>query len=59
MPEHRRRLWNNPQVKRRTFEEIIHDIFQEYKDNMLISNEVADEMLRRITCEIREQLKGL
>jgi len=60
MPEeHKRRPWNNPYLKRRTFEDIIRDIFQEYKDNMLIAEDVADELLRRITSEIRAQLRGL
>jgi signal recognition particle GTPase len=59
MPEYKRRPWSNPEVKRKTFEEIVQEIFQEYKDNMLISKDIADEILHRITTEIRRQLKGL
>jgi endo-alpha-1,4-polygalactosaminidase (GH114 family) len=59
MPEHKRRAWKNDEIKRQNFEDIIRNIFQEYKDNMLISKQIADEILQRITTEIRKQLRGL
>ena len=59
MPEYKRRPWSNPEVTRKTFEEIVQEIFQEYKDNMLLSKDIADEILHRISTEIRRQLKGL
>ena len=59
MSEHNRRPWKNAEVRRRNFEEIVQDIFQEYKDNMLLSKDIADEILHRISTEIRKQLKGL
>ncbi len=59
MAEHKRRPWNNPEVQRKTFEEIVQEVFQEYKDNMLIAKDIADEIMHRISTEIRKQLKGL
>jgi len=56
MTQHQRRPWKNPEVPRKTFEEIVQEIFQEYKDNMLISKDIADEIMKRISEEILRQV---
>ena len=59
MSEHNRRPWRNDEIERRNFEDIVKDVFQEYKDNMMISQSIIDEILCKISKEIRKQLKDV
>ena len=51
--------WITPGLERKAFEEIITRTFQRYKDNLMCSNAILEEIIRRVTNDIREQLQGL
>ncbi len=51
--------WIDENLERKAFEDIIREVFQKYKDNMMCSQDTVDSIIRDATREIRHQLKGL
>lgn len=49
----------NDDLERKAFEKIIHDVFSKYKDNLMCSQSILDEIARDATKQIRQQLQGL
>jgi hypothetical protein len=48
-----------PSLERKAFEEIIKRTFNKYKDNLMCSEEIMNQIIKDSTNEIREQLQGL
>lgn len=48
-----------PGIERKAFEEIISSTFQRYKDNLMCSDTILQEIIKDATNRIREQLQGL
>ncbi len=48
-----------PFLERKAFEEIIKKTFYKYKDNLMCSEEIMNQIIKDSTNEIREQLQGL
>jgi len=46
-------------TERMAFEKVVHDIFQKYRDNIMCSQSILDEITVKVTNEIRQQLKGI
>ena len=51
--------WIDENLERKAFEDIIREVFQKYKDNMMCSQDTVDSIIKDATNEIRGQLKGL
>ena len=49
----------NDKLERRPFEEIFNDTFAQFKDNLVISDEIRKKIVREAIKRIREQLQGL
>ncbi len=48
-----------PGLERKAFEDIIASTFRRYKDNLMCSEAILEEMIKIATKDIREQLQGL
>ena len=48
-----------PGLERKAFEEIISSTFHRYKDNLMCSDLILQEIIKDATKSIREQLQGL
>ena len=48
-----------PNLERKAFEDIIKKTFNKYKDNLMCSEDILNQIIRDSTNEIREQLQGL
>lgn len=46
-------------TERQAFEDIIGRTFQKYRDNIMCSQSILDEITIKVTQEIRDQLKGI
>lgn len=51
--------WITEYLERKAFEDIIRQIFTQYKDNMMCSQDILDNIIVAVTSEIRKQLKGI
>jgi hypothetical protein len=51
--------WITPGLERKAFEEIISSTFRRYKDNLMCSDSILEEIIQKTTKEIREQLQGV
>ena len=51
--------WITQSLERKAFEDIISTTFQRYKDNLMCSQTILDEIIQNVTKEIRDQLQGL
>jgi hypothetical protein len=51
--------WITPGLERKAFEEIISSTFNKYKDNLMCSDSILEEIIKKTTNEIREQLQGV
>ena len=49
----------SPGIERKAFEEIISSTFRKYKDNLMCSEVILEEIIKDATKSIREQLQGL
>jgi hypothetical protein len=49
----------NEKLERKPFEDIFNDSFAEFKDNLMISEEIRTKIVKRTIKKIREQLQGL
>jgi hypothetical protein len=49
----------NDKLQRKPFEEIFNDTFAEFKDNLLISEDIRNKIVKEAVKRIREQLQGL
>ena len=47
------------QLERKAFEQIIHDVFSKYKDNLMCSQSILDSITEDATIQIRAQLQGV
>ncbi len=48
-----------PFLERKAFEDIIKKTFNKYKDNLMCSEEILNQIIKDSTNEIRAQLQGL
>ena len=48
-----------PTLERAAFEEIIKEVFAKYRDNLMCSQSILDEITIDASKKIREQLQGL
>jgi hypothetical protein len=48
-----------PFLERKAFEDIIKKTFNKYKDNLMCSEEILNQIIKDTTNEIRGQLQGL
>ena len=48
-----------PGIERKAFEEIIANTFRKYKDNLMCSEAIMEEIIKVVTKSIRDQLQGL
>ncbi len=46
------------QLERKAFEQIIHDVFAKYKDNLMCSQSILDSITEDAIIQIRQQLQG-
>ncbi len=51
--------WVTPSLERVAFEDIISGTFRRYKDNLMCSDAILEEIIEKATKDIREQLQGL
>lgn len=51
--------WINEFLERKAFEDIIHQTFSKYKDNLMCSQDTINDIIKDVTREIRKQLQGL
>ncbi len=51
--------WITQSLERKAFEDIISTTFQRYKDNLMCSQTILDEIIQHVTKDIRDQLQGL
>ena len=51
--------WVTSSLKRIAFEDIISSTFQRYKDNLMCSDAILEEIIEKAIKDIREQLQGL
>ena len=51
--------WVTPSLERIAFEDIITTTFRRYKDNLMCSNVILEEIIQKVTEDIRGQLQGL
>jgi len=51
--------WVTSSLERIAFEDIISSTFQRYKDNLMCSDAILEEIIEKATKDIREQLQGL
>jgi hypothetical protein len=49
----------NEKLERKPFEEIFDDTFAQFKDNLVISDDIRKKIVREAVKRIREQLQGL
>ncbi len=48
-----------PALERAAFEKIITDVFAKYRDNLMCSQKILDEIVVDASKQVREQLQGL
>ena len=48
-----------PNIERKAFEEIISTTFKKYRDNLMCSEAIMEEIIREVSKSIRDQLQGL
>ena len=46
-------------LERKAFEQLIRNVFNKYKDNMMCSKDTMEEIITDDTKKIREQLQGV
>ena len=51
--------WVTPSLERVAFEDIIFSTFRRYKDNLMCSDAILEEIIEKAIKDIREQLQGL
>jgi len=49
----------NEKLERKPFEDIMNDTFAEFKDNLLISEDIKNKIVKRTVKKIRDQLQGI
>jgi hypothetical protein len=57
MPKNKRMI--NEKLERKPFEDIMNDSFAEFKDNMMISDDIRNKIVKKTVKKIRDQLQGL
>ena len=55
----KQKRWVAPNLERKAFEEIISTTFKKYRDNLMCSEAILEEIIREVSKSIRDQLKGL
>lgn len=55
----KRKRMVTPLLERKAFEDIIKRTFIKYKDNLMCSEEIMNQIIKDSTNEIREQLQGM
>jgi hypothetical protein len=55
----KRKRMVTPFLERKAFEDIIKRTFMKYKDNLMCSEEIMNQIIKDSTIEIRAQLQGL
>ena len=48
-----------PNIERKAFEEIISTTFKKYRDNLMCSEAIMEDIIREVSKSIRDQLQGL
>jgi len=51
--------WIIPGLERKAFEQIISSTFKKYRDNLMCSDAILNEIIKEASAGIREQLQGL
>jgi hypothetical protein len=49
----------NEKLERQAFEDIFKDTFSQFKDNLMISEDIRDKIVKEAIKKIREQLQGI
>ena len=55
----KQKRWVTPAIERKAFEDIITTTFKRYRDNLMCSDAIMDEIIIQVSKSIREQLQGL
>ena len=55
----KQKRWIAPDIERKAFEDIISTTFKKYRDNLMCSETILEEIIREVSKSIRDQLQGL
>ena len=55
----KQKRWITPNIERKAFEEIISSTFKKYRDNLMCSEPILEEIIHEVSKSVREQLQGL
>jgi len=51
--------WVTEELERKAFEQIVREVFMKYRDNIMCSEIIMENIIKDSSKKIREQLQGL